>query len=268
MGGPIAKGAEYYIVDAFTSEAFRGNPAAVVVLTGERDSDWMQKVAAEMNLSDTAFVDESADGEGMRSLRWFTPTAEVDLCGHATLATARVLGGDQRFRTHSGVLQCHVRDDNIIEMDFPADPVVALPQEIRGDLQAALPGVEIAFAGRGVFDTLVVVTSAEDVRRLHPNMAAMLQLDTRGVIVTAPSDDTDVDFVSRCFLPSIGINEDPVTGSAHCTLASWWSDHLGRDELVGRQVSKREGVVHVRLSGDRVHLVGNAVIVAKGRLLY
>jgi len=260
--------ASYYIVDAFTSQAYRGNPAAVVILTEERDAGWMQSVASEMNLSETAFVSEQADADGVRSLRWFTRETEVDLCGHATLATARVLGGDQRFRTRSGVLQCTAHGDGAFEVDFPADPVSVLPLETHEALRGALPGVEISLAARGASDILVLVPSAQDVRQLSPNLAAVKQLQTRGLIVTAPSDDADADFVSRCFLPSIGIDEDPVTGSAHCTLAGWWSARLGRDELVGRQLSKRGGVVRVRLSGDRVHLIGNAVIVAQGRLLY
>jgi PhzF family phenazine biosynthesis protein len=268
MAESTAAPVDYYVVDAFTSEAFRGNPAAVFVLREERDSAWMQLVASEMNLSDTAFVADHVDSEGIRSLRWFTPETEVDLCGHATLAAARVLGGEQRFRTRSGILSCNANDDGRVSMDFPADPATPLSQELYDDLRAALPGVDIAVAGKGKADTLVMTNSVNEVQDVEPDLTAMLKLETRGVIVTAPHDGEEADFVSRCFLPSIGVDEDPVTGSAHCTLASWWGPRLGRDELVGRQLSERGGVVRVRLSGDRVHLIGDAVIVSQGRLLY
>jgi len=260
--------ADYYVVDAFTAEAFSGNPAAVVILESVREDDWMQHVAVEMNLSETAFVTKHPDAEGYRPLRWFTPSAEVDLCGHATLATARVLGGVQRFQTRSGVLTCIPREDGTVEMDFPSDPVSPLTQELQEPLSKALPGMEASFAGKGVSDILAMVPSAADVRSLRPDMDALAQLPVRGVIVTAPGGDADADFVSRCFYPALGIPEDPATGSAHCTLASWWCERLGRDELVGQQLSQRGGVVRVRLSGDRVHLIGDAVIVAQGRLLY
>jgi predicted PhzF superfamily epimerase YddE/YHI9 len=260
--------ADYYVVDAFTAEPFSGNPAAVVILESKRDDDWMRRVAAEMNLSETAFVAKHLNAEGVRSLRWFTPAAEVDLCGHATLATARVLGGVQRFQTRSGILTCIPREDGTVEMDFPGDPVSPLPQELHEPLSKALPGVEVSLAVKGVSDILAMVPSAADLRSLQPHMDALAQLPVRGVIVTAPGGDAGADFVSRCFYPALGIPEDPATGSAHCTLANWWGERLGRDELVGMQLSQRGGVVGVRLSGDRVHLVGDAVIVAQGRLLY
>lgn len=249
-----------FVVDAFADAPFKGNPAAVVPLSEHRSDEWMQSVAREMNLSETAFVDMSTQ-HGVKPLRWFTPVAEVDLCGHATLATAHVLGGLQRFSTRSGELQCSATGDGWIEMDFPADP----PNRVGPmDWNATLPGIPVMSAWRGVSDFLVEVGGSHEVRRLEPALDAIARLESRGLIVTARSDVDGADFVSRCFYPSMGIPEDPVTGSAHCTLASFWSPRLGRTRLVGDQLSRRTGRVRVRVDGDRVHLAGQAVTVLRG----
>ncbi|GAA3002933.1 PhzF family phenazine biosynthesis protein [Actinokineospora diospyrosa] len=264
---------DVYVVDAFTDQAFRGNPAAVVLLTEDRSAEWMQSVAAEMNLSETAFADlrctdpthpipAPLDPTHPIPLRWFTPKAEVDLCGHATLATAHVLEGARRFSTRSGVLTATPTDTGI-ELDFPADPLQ--PVEPPAALVAALPGVTVLSAHRGREDFLIRVASADEVRALRPDLSAFAQDSSRGVIVTAPGDQ-GADFVSRCFYPAVGIDEDPVTGSAHCTLAGFWGHELDRSLLVGKQLSARGGTVTVQLDGDRVRLTGRAVTVLSGRL--
>lgn len=253
-------------VDAFTARPFRGNPAAVALLAAPPDEDWMREVAREMNLSETAFLHPEADGF---RLRWLTPTVEVDLCGHATLAAAHVLWEDghiapeqpARFYTRSGLLTCRRRGD-WIEMDFPAK--LAVPAEAPPQLAAAL-GAEILFAGRNQFDYLIEVASEEVLRALAPNHHLLRQLPVRGVIVTARG--RDYDFVSRFFAPGSGIDEDPVTGSAHTALAPYWGPRLGKSEMTGYQASTRGGVVKVRLNGDRVILGGQAVTVLRGQLL-
>ncbi|MBI5136575.1 MAG: PhzF family phenazine biosynthesis protein [Nitrospirae bacterium] len=261
-----------YQVDAFTSRPFAGNPAAVCPIdgVGPVDAHWMQQVAAEMNLSETAFVQRQ--GEGF-ALRWFTPTVEVDLCGHATLATAHVLwetgrarpGHDIVFHTRSGELGARM-EGGWIWLDFPADP----PQPVRApDGLAAALGVEPLHVGRGRFDLLVELPTAQTVRELAPDLLALGRLPVRGVIVTAAGDRDEggeIDFVSRFFAPALGIPEDPVTGSAHCTLAPFWHERTGLHEMVGHQVSKRGGTVRVR-SGRRVALGGQAVTVLTGELL-
>ncbi|WP_189224108.1 PhzF family phenazine biosynthesis protein [Saccharothrix coeruleofusca] len=254
---------EVQVVDAFTDRAFAGNPAGVVLLTAPADEAWMQAVAAEMKHAETAFVELRDDDEPL-GLRWFTPVREVDLCGHATLAAAHVLGGDRRFRTRSGVLTCAARD-GWVEMDFPADP--AEPAEVTAELRAGLPGVTVEAVGRAVSDVLVQVASAAQVRALEPDLAALAAVPGRGVIVTAPGDRPGLDVVSRCFYPSYGVPEDPVTGSAHCTLASWWAPRLGKPELFAEQCSPRGGQVRATLVGDRVRLAGRAVTVLRGRLI-
>ena len=254
-------------VDAFTAQPFAGNPAAVCLLDGPREAEWMQALAAELNLPETAFVTAEPDGFG---LRWFTPTIEVDLCGHATLATAHVLWQERRlapeatarFHTRSGVLTAARRGD-WIELDFPAEPAVAT--EPPPSLAAAL-GVTAKWAGRNRFDWLVEVDGAAAVRALAPDLARLAMVPTRGVIVTAPSDEPGVDFVSRFFAPRAGIPEDPVTGSAHCCLGPFWAARLGRTELTGYQASRRGGTVRVRLAGDRALLAGRAVTVFRGAL--
>lgn len=252
-------------VDAFTDRAFGGNPAAVCWLDREADQGWMQSVAAEMNLSETAFVRRLSDG---LELRWFTPTVEVDLCGHATLATARAIwteglvAPDQplRFHTRSGVLTCRLSGD-IIELDFPATP----PTEITpSTLLLEALNVMPAFVGTSRFYQLVVVDSAEIVRRVQPDFRKLAQVPTLGVIVTAASDDDRFDFVSRFFAPALGVDEDPVCGSAHCCLAPFWGARLGKTNLMAYQASARGGILRLRIDGDRVILGGQAVIVWRG----
>lgn len=262
-----------YFVDAFTDTAFAGNSAGVVLLDGPADTAWMQSVAAELKHSDTAFVQTGDDtGDRPLPLRWFTPKAEVDLCGHATLATAHVLGGDRVFSTHSGELRCTAKD-GWVSMDFPADPPAAAHQfagqavgQAADQFGDALPGVTVRQVLRGKFDLVVVAADAAEVRTLKPNLDAIARLDARMVAVTAPGDRPGIDFVSRAFGPSVGVNEDPVTGSLHCTLAPYWADRLGRTELVGEQASERGGIVRVELRGDRVGLAGQAVTVLSGEL--
>lgn len=259
-------------VDAFTDRAFAGNPAAVCLLTAAGSEAWMQAVAAEMNLSETAFL-RRRDGDDGFDLRWFTPTTEVDLCGHATLASAHRLwqGGElgpddeARFHTRSGVLTARRGADGWIEMDFPALPPRPLPDP-PGLLAAAL-GAPAAWVGASRDDLLVLVDRGATVRDLAPDLDLVARLPVRGLIVTAAAEPgADHDFVSRFFAPAVGVPEDPVTGSAHCCLAPFWAGRLGRDELVGRQLSRRGGVVRVRSEGDRVRLAGRAVTVATGEL--
>lgn len=258
-------------VDAFTGVPYGGNPAAVCLLpaTGApRDGHWMQQVAAEMNVSETAFVEPRSGTE--YGLRWFTPTTEVDLCGHATLAAAHVLGetGLQpaprlSFHTRSGVLTTE-RDGEGIRMDFPAEPPE--PAEPPAPLAAAL-GCTPLWSGRNRFDHLVRVADAATVRELRPDFAVLRTVPARGVIVTAPGDGGGVDFVSRFFAPASGVDEDPVTGSAHCCLAPYWSAETGRHTFTAQQVSARGGRLGVRVEGDRVLLTGQAVTVLRGELL-
>jgi PhzF family phenazine biosynthesis protein len=262
-------------VDAFAERAFTGNPAGVCLVEGSVDADWMQSVAAEMNLSETAFLAPADDG--LYSLRWFTPTIEVDLCGHATLASAHVLweekiepaGEPLSFSTRSGLLTAVPVGDGLIQLDFPGDPPdVAYSGGPFSDGLAAALGAPVVGVHRGRFDLLVEVDDAETVRRLEPDLRALAGYDARGVIVTAPGDGLDAaDFVSRCFYPASGVDEDPVTGSAHCTLASFWCPRLGRTSLVGWQASPRGGRVGVELAGDRVLLTGRAVTVLRGELV-
>jgi PhzF family phenazine biosynthesis protein len=263
-----------YQVDAFTSKAFGGNPAAVCILPEDmpQEAGWMQKLANEMNLSETAFLQRGADGY---NLRWFTPKAEVDLCGHATLASAHILwefgllpANDQaRFHTRSGLLSAQRKDD-WIEMDFPAkleEPAEALPE-----LSQAL-GVQPVYVGKNQFDYLVVVASEAEVRNAQPDFGRLQELTVRGAILTARSETPQYDFVSRFFAPAVGINEDPVTGSAHCCLGPYWGQRLtaegkAKDELLAYQASARGGVLRIRLSGERVVLAGQAVTVMSAYL--
>ncbi|KEI45113.1 PhzF family phenazine biosynthesis protein [Saccharopolyspora rectivirgula] len=252
-----------YVVDAFTDAPFHGNPAGVVLLDAPADPEWMQSVAAELKHSETAFVDTSVAGTEPKPLRWFTPTTEVDLCGHATLAAAHVLGGSQRFTTRSGILTCTARADGMIELDFPADPTT--PAEAPSELTAGLPGVTIRQVCRGRTDLLVELDSAEEVRGVRPDFTALAELPVRAVIVTARGE-RDNAIVSRVFAPAVGIPEDPVTGSAHCTLATWWQQRLGATELDAEQASERGGALQVRLASDRVLIAGRAVTVLAGDL--
>jgi len=270
-------------VDSFTTRAFRGNPAGVCVLEAERDAVWMQGVAQEMNLSETAFLRRREDGD--YDLRWFTPAVEVDLCGHATLASAHALWQEghlaedapARFHTLSGLLTCR-RAGDWIEMDFPAEPVVerlALPGEPSRASGTAPPALldglgvaakDVREVWRNRVDLLVVLAKESQVRAIEPNHTLLGGIDTRGIIVTAPSDSAEYDFVSRFFGPASGVPEDPVTGSAHCCLGPYWGERLHKQELVGYQASARGGVVKVRLGGKRVTLGGQAVTVLRGTL--
>ncbi|HEU0116804.1 MAG TPA: PhzF family phenazine biosynthesis protein [Thermomicrobiales bacterium] len=255
-------------VDAFADRPFAGNPAGVCVLDSPADATWMQWVAAEMNLAETAFLYPEGDGF---HLRWFTPALEVDLCGHATLASAHVLwsegylpaGAQARFRTLSGLLTAD-RRGAWIELDFPAEP--ASPAAPPPHLIEAL-GVEPVNVGRNRVDYIVEVADEQTARGVRPDMTLLAAVPTRGVIVTSRADAPKYDFVSRFFAPAAGIPEDPVTGSAHCCLGPYWADRLGKDDLVGFQASARGGVVRVRLAGDRVKLLGQAVTVLRGELV-
>jgi predicted PhzF superfamily epimerase YddE/YHI9 len=258
-------------VDAFTAAPFAGNPAAVCVLPEARDAGWMQRVATEMNLSETAFLNcRTPPGDGW-DLRWFTPAAEVDLCGHATLASAHVLWETRRlapaeaarFHTRSGLLTA-VRRGEWIEMDFPATPEA--PAVPPPGLVEAL-GVTPRYVGKSRFDYLVELDGEEAVRRLRPDLRRLGEVAARGIIVTGRSSVPDDDFVSRFFAPAVGIPEDPVTGSAHCCLAPFWGRRLGKIELAARQVSARGGVLRLRLDGDRVQISGQAVTVLSGELM-
>ncbi len=254
-------------VDAFTAVPFKGNPAAVVFLDGQRSPEWMQNVAMEMNLSETAFL--LPEGEGWR-LRWFTPAVEVDLCGHATLASAHAIweegrapvAGPIRFFTKSGELRA-ARREGIIELDFPATPV---KEEAPPDGLVEALGASALFCGKTCFDWFFLVQSESAVKLLAPDFQAMGRVTERGVIVTAPASREDCDFVSRFFAPAAGINEDPVTGSAHCALGPFWSERLGKNNLKARQVSRRGGELAVRVEQERVFIGGKAVTVVRGEL--
>lgn len=255
-------------VDAFTDRPFRGNPAAVCILDRERDPVWMQQLGEEMNLSETAFLLPRQDGW---SLRWFTPTVEVDLCGHATLASAHVLWSESmidpaetaRFHTRSGLLTASLSGD-FIELDFPATP--ESPAEAPPGLLESLGIGQPTYIGRNKFDYIVEVESEEAVRAISPDHARLRQIPVRGVIVTSRGANGKHDFVSRFFAPGSGIDEDPVTGSAHCCLTPYWAAKLGKSEMIAYQASKRGGNLRVRMSGDRVRIGGRAVTILRGRL--
>ena len=254
-------------VDSFTDQAFRGNPAGVCILERDRDDSWMQNVAAEMNVAETAFLRRTEDGW---SLRWFTPTVEVDLCGHATLASAHVIwetNADSsdllRFHTRSGLLTAR-RENGSISMDFPAE--VARPVRDE-ELEGLVRDLPVQFIGRNRMDSLVEVATAADVRNVKLDLHRLARLGDRGLILTAKSDDPQYDFISRFFAPGAGIDEDPVTGSAHCALAPYWGDRLGKTTMRGYQASTRGGVVGVTVQGDRILLHGTAVTVLRGELL-
>lgn len=260
-----------YQVDAFTDTVFRGNPAAVCLPERGAPAEWMQKVAAEMNLSETAFVVRRDDGG--YDLRWFTPTVEVELCGHATLASAHILwetgrlatDSPARFHTlHSGLLTA-TREDDLITLDFPAKR--PRPADAPDDLAEAL-GAEPVRTARSQYDYLVELADEAAVRSLDPDFRALGAIDVaRGIMVTAPGSN-GVDFVSRFFAPAVGVDEDPATGSAHCSLAPYWADRLGRDVLHAYQASARGGTLRVEVRGDRVLLGGRAVTVFRGELVH
>lgn len=258
---------KYFVVDAFTDRPFSGNPAAVVPLDQWKDDTWLQNVAMEMNLAETAYLVRNAQGY---DLRWFTPTTEVDLCGHATVASAVVLthlgkltdGTEVVFSTRSGQLGAR-RQGSLIQLDFPLLSVES-SDLIKGLLESL--GVTARFVGRSRFDILVELESEGVVRGLTPDVKLIATLPCRGVIVTARSDEPHFDSVSRFFAPAVGVDEDPVCGSAHCALAPYWSKQLGKLQMVGHQVSARGGVVHVEVRGQRVILGGEGVIFAAGEI--
>lgn len=270
-------------IDAFTDAPFGGNPAAVCLLDAPRDASWMQSVASEMNLSETAFLvprNHDADDGDSFDLRWFTPAIEVDICGHATLASAHALwdtgevspdAGAIRFHTRSGVLTA-VRSGDTIELDFPRYDTE--PAEFTRELQTAFPieprdVVKVAGDRMGVETLLLELASADEVRALKPALAPLRRPDAPGVIVTAKADraDESFDVVSRCFFPSAGIDEDPATGSAHCVIGPYWSARLDKNPIVGFQASQRGATIIAEVAGDRCKLRGRAVTVLRGALL-
>jgi len=258
-----------YQVDAFAERPFTGNPAGVCILERAAPEKWMQVVAAEMNVAETAFLVRRDDGAF--DLRWFTPTVEVDLCGHATLASAHVLWDERivpaderaRFHTKSGELTAW-READTIRMDFPSEPVTssAAPTALTEALN-----VPFSFAGKNRMDWLVEVADEAAVNAVRPELRALVSLGVRGVIVTARSATPERDFVSRFFAPGAGVDEDPVTGSAHCALAPYWAGRLGKSALTGYQASARGGTVLCAVAGDRVVLGGRAVTVLRAKLL-
>ena len=257
-------------VDAFTEEPFRGNPAGVCLLPGPADAAWMQSVAAEMNLAETAFP--LAEGEGFR-LRWFTPKVEVRLCGHATLATAHILwetgflpaDREARFETVSGLLTAR-RDGGLIELDFPARPPLPKPPDWADAVVGAL-GIKPVYIGMSAEDILFEAADEGAVRCVQPDFATLRSLPARGVIVTSRSADCRYDFISRFFAPAVGVDEDPVTGSSHTVLVPYWAGRLGKKTFTAYQASARGGILHLRLAGDRVKIAGHAVTVIKGEIL-
>jgi len=261
MGIPI------YQVDAFTERAFKGNPAAVCLLPDAKDDAWMQDVAREMNLSETAFLVARGDGFG---LRWFTPASEVDLCGHATLAAAHVLWEsgvlspeqEARFETLSGRLSAR-KGATLIELDFPAEE----GEQVCMQPEFEALGIRPLSICKTRTNYLMEVANEDIVRTLQPDMAMIRRLPVQGVIVTSRADTAGFDFVSRYFAPKVGIDEDPVTGSAHCILGPYWRARLGKDEFEAYQASPRGGVLRVRVAGDRVIIGGQAVTVFKAELL-
>jgi PhzF family phenazine biosynthesis protein len=259
---------EIFQVDAFTDTAFKGNPAGVCVMPQAGDEGWMQNLATEMNLSETAFLVRQDDGY---NLRWFTPAVEVDLCGHATLASAHILwetgllavDEQARFFTRSGLLTAE-RQGDWIQLDFPSEPAIMV--QAPENLDRAL-GVSVTYVAKNRFDFLVEVEAEDLVRNLTPDYVLLSSISSRGFMVTSRSDSSEIDFISRFFAPAFGINEDPVTGSAHCCLGPYWADKLNKRELTAYQASARGGIVRVRVSEERVYLLGQAVTVMRGVLL-
>lgn len=256
----------FYQIDAFASRPFEGNPAAVCLLESWPDEALMQAIAMENNLSETAFLVDLGD---IWEIRWFTPTAEVDLCGHATLASAHALFAHRRipgdkvvFSTKKHGLLTVTRLAEGYSMDFPADH---LRQAGAPEGLAQALGIEPLEIWEGREDYMVVVGSEEEVSALAPDFRLLKQISARGVLVTAPGRQTD--FVSRCFFPAVGVDEDPVTGSAHTTMTPYWAKRLGKNDLIAKQRSKRSGILQCRLLGDRVALQGNAVTVIEGFLV-
>jgi len=260
-----------YQVDAFTAEPFTGNPAAVCVLGKPADKKWLQNVAKEMNLSETAFLLPQGDGY---SLRWFTPSFEIDLCGHATLASAHILWErgylrkeqEAKFYTKSGLLSAR-RIGDWVQLDFPAiyEEEVEAPAELLTAIR-----VNPLYVGKNIFDYLIEVEDEELVRKVKPDYTKLLQISMRGVIVTARAkvEAKEYDFISRFFAPEVGVFEDPVTGSAHCCLGPYWRKKLHKDKLIAYQASKRGGLLKLQITGERVLISGKAVTVMEGQLLF
>ncbi|WP_298335912.1 PhzF family phenazine biosynthesis protein [Ferrimicrobium sp.] len=250
---------ELLLIDAFATRPFTGNPAAVAICDHFPEDSYLQAIAAEMNLSETAFVVPRSDGS--YDLRWFTPTTEVALCGHATLASAHALGGEAVFHTASGTLACSRANNGEITMDFPLDPPTAI------ELPHEYAHLSPVWSGIGVSDLLIVLDDPESVRSYTPDPAILGRAGTRCVIITAPSDRPATDCVSRVFAPNVGVLEDSVTGSAHCTLAAYWGQRLGKDQLYGEQASPRGGFVSMSVKDDRVALGGHCVTVGRLELM-
>ena len=263
-----------YQVDAFSDVLFAGNPAAVVPLSAWMPDEVLQKIAMENNLSETAFFVPAGSGDDADfHIRWFTPTVEVPLCGHATLASAFVIftqlgfdGEIVRLQSKSGILTAR-RDGDAIVLDFPKQPIAAenIPDDVIAALGGAKPTETFGVVSRDT-DLVAVYNDAAIVRSMTPDMSVLGKLTNRGVIVTAPGDKTGLDMISRYFVPAIGINEDPVTGYMHCVVAPYWADKLGQNDVVGYQASARGGVVACTVAGDRVHLKGEAVLYLKGEI--
>ncbi len=263
---PLLMKLPIYQADAFTDQLFKGNPAAVVPLESWLPRETMQAIAAENNLAETAFF--VANGDAFE-LKWFTPTVEVDLCGHATLATAKILydqlgytDDEIRFDTNSGRLTVQ-RNGDLLTLDFPADPPALVSPTFHAELTAALGGEPLeVYAGKT--DLMVVLENEAAVAGLQPDFRQLATIKVRGVIVTAPGNETD--FVSRFFGPLTGIDEDPVTGSAHTNLTPFWAHKLGKLQLTARQISPRSGDLWLELLGDRVLITGKAVVYLKGEI--
>ncbi|MGW0632827.1 PhzF family phenazine biosynthesis protein [Streptomyces sp. NPDC002758] len=264
------------IVDAFTDRPFSGNPAGVLLLDAFPDDDWLLNVAMEVNHAETAFAHRLPEGgDADWALRWFTPVTEVTMCGHATLATAHVLRttgaheGPVRFATRSGVLVATPGEDGSITLDFPTAPLTRV--DVPAGVAEALGAEPVtAFdSGPNVGDLVLEFSDEKTVRALTPDHKALGAYSARGIIATARAEDPDrgYDFLSRCFFPNVGIDEDPVTGSAHTALAPYWSERIGRPDLTGLQASRRSGLVRTGLRGDRTLLTGRAVTVIDGELL-
>jgi PhzF family phenazine biosynthesis protein len=258
-----------YQVDAFTAEPFKGNPAGVCILKSAANSEWMQNIAMEMNLSETAFVFPE---KASFNIRFFTPAAEIELCGHSTLSTAHIMfeiGIEKAheeipFQSKAGILKIK-KDENLITMNFPAYPLNKM--EIPADFEkiTGINAVELYRTGHGW--TLALVRNENELKNIKPNLQAMKNSEFGDMIVTSPSTDKKFDFCVRCFVPALGIDEDPVTGSAHCSLAPFWHGKTGKTEFVSRQVSKRGGILKVSLKGDRVEISGEAITIFKAELL-
>ena len=267
MKRPIDPLFPIYTVDAFAESPFRGNPAGVCFLMGKQSDEWMQQIAKEMNLSETAFFMQSERGY---HLRWFTPATEVELCGHATLATAHIIWETQLvrleeeilFETLSGDLRARMVN-GWIELNFPAEKpeAAALPEGILEGLVCETTPVAVS---QNRFDWFLEFEDPAVVETMDPDFRRLRHFDTRGIVVTAPSQNPAYDYVCRFFGPAVGVDEDPVTGSAHCALGPYWSEKMGKGELTGYQASERGGIVQVKMSGDRVLLRGKAVTVMQG----